>query len=126
MECHAMIVAGFGFRVSASETALREALERAQAAAGVTAEAIATAADKAGAPALVAVALRLNLPLFAVPLAELGGAGTLSRQVPARYGGRSLAEASALAAAGPGARLLVGRVGSADGKAMAAMAESSE
>jgi cobalt-precorrin 5A hydrolase len=121
-----MIVAGFGFRASASETALFEALDRAQAAAGKAAQAVATADDKASAPALVALARRLGLPLIAVPLAALGGAGTLSRQVPARYGGRSLAEASALAAAGTGARLLVGRVASADGMAMAAMAETSD
>jgi cobalt-precorrin 5A hydrolase len=121
-----MIVAGFGFRSSADETALASALMAAQEAAGVRAQALATAADKAENPALVALALRRNLPLIAVPLGELGRTGTLSQKIPARYGGRSLAEASALAAAGPGARLLVSRVASMDGKAMAAMAESLE
>ena len=116
-----MIVAGFGFRASASEASLGEALTAAQAT-GVAPDALATAEDKADAPALIALALRLNLPLIAVPLAALGQQGTLSPKVPARYGGRSLAEAAALAAAGPGARLLVGRVSSADGKAMAAIA----
>lgn len=121
-----MIVVGFGFRASADEAALAAALRAAQAAAGVVVQALATAADKAQAPELVALALRLNLPLIAVPQAALGSSGTLSRKIPARYGGRSLAEASALAAAGPGARLLTGRIGSADGKAMAAIAESKE
>ena len=119
-----MIVAGFGFRASADETSLASALMAAQAASGAQADALATAADKAESPALIALALRLNLPLIAVPLAALGQQGSLSPKVPARYGGRSLAEAAALAAAGPGARLLVARVASADGKAMAAMAES--
>lgn len=121
-----MIVAGFGFRATVSENSLAEALDRAQAAAGVQAQALATAVDKAETPALFALALRLNLPLIAVPLANLGTTGTLSRQVPARYGGRSLAEAAALVAAGTGARLLAGRVASTDGKAMAAMAEGIE
>lgn len=121
-----MIVAGLGFRSTADEGALSAALTAAEQAAGVTAQALATAADKAETPALQALAQRLNLPVIAVPLADLGQAGSLSRKVPARYGGRSLAEASALAAAGPGARLLVGRVASADGKAMAAMAEGTE
>ena len=119
-----MIVAGFGFRAAVTEAALSDALTKAQAAAGRMAQALATAADKAETPALIALALRLQLPVIAVPLVALGTLGTLSRQVPARYGGRSLAEAAALAAAGAGARLLAGRVGSTDGTAMAAMAES--
>ena len=121
-----MIVAGFGFRPAASEASLIDALTKAQAAAGGMAQALATAADKADAPALVALSQRLQLPLIAVPLAALGKLGSLSRQVPARYGGRSLAEAAALAAAGPGALLLAGRVGSADGTAMAAIAARAE
>lgn len=121
-----MIVAGFGFRTSASESALSEALTAVQAVAGLAPDALATAADKAKSPALIALALRLNLPLIAVPLAALGAQGTLSRRVPARYGGRSLAETAALAAAGPGARLLVARMGSADGRAMAAIAARDE
>ena len=118
-----MIVAGFGFRATTTVTALAEALAMAERAADAQAQAIATAADKVQSPAIVALSLRLNLPLIAVPLAELGTQGTLSRKVPMRYGGRSLAEAAALAAAGPGARLLAGRMASADGTAMAAMAE---
>jgi len=43
--------------------------------------------------------------------------------VPARYGARSVAEAAALAAAGPGARLVGTRVISDDRLATAAIAE---
>lgn len=118
-----MRVAGFGFRAQATEGALAAALAAAGGPAGLTA--LATAADKAAHPALAALAASLSLPLRAIPLPDLGTNGaTRSPHVPARYGGASLAEAAALAAAGPGARLLSPRAVSPDRTATCAIAES--
>ncbi|HSF62841.1 MAG TPA: cobalamin biosynthesis protein [Paracoccaceae bacterium] len=119
-----MIVAGFGFRASATEGALASALAAAGAA---RPDALATAADKADAPALRALAARMGLPVIAVPLAAIATspAGT-SAHAPARYAGRSLAEAAALAAAGPGARLLGPRAVSGCRRATAALAERTD
>jgi hypothetical protein len=80
-----------------------------------------------GAAALAALAHELGLPLIPVPLARLGDpAAAISRHAPARYGGRSLAEAAALAGAGPGATLTAPRAASGDGMATAAIAERTE
>ncbi|MBC56677.1 MAG: precorrin methylase [Confluentimicrobium sp.] len=116
-----MRVAGIGFRTDAPVAALREAVDRA----GGRADALATAADKATAPALVALAEALCLPVLSVLPAQLARQTTLSRspRVEALFGTGSLAEAAALAAAGPGARLIGPRVQSADGMATAAIAE---
>ncbi|MES2432731.1 MAG: cobalamin biosynthesis protein [Pseudomonadota bacterium] len=118
-----MIVAGIGFRADAGIDSLRDALTRA----GAGAQALATAADKASAPTIRALAAELALPLHAIPLETLQNQTTLtqSARVQARYGTGSLAEAAALAAAGPGARLLGPRVTSQDGRATAALAERS-
>ncbi len=114
-------VAGLGFRAGASVDSLRNALQ-VEAAAGLTA--LATAEDKVGAPALRQLAGEWGLPIIAVPLSVLAvQPATLRARVPARYGARSLAEAAALAAAGPGARLLMPRRISDDGLATAAIAQ---
>ena len=116
-----MRVAGFGFRRGASLAALRDALAQAGGAEGLSA--IATAEDKAG--ALRPLAEALGLPLLPVPCARLADQPVLTRsaRVQALYGTGSLAEAAALAAAGPGARLLAPRACSADNTATAAIAE---
>jgi cobalt-precorrin 5A hydrolase len=111
-----MIVAGLGFRKDASVNSLRDAL----ACTGAQPQALATAADKAEAPAFRALAAEMGLPLFAISLADLK-----SQPTQDLYGTGSLAEAAALAAAGPNARLLGPRVISKDGKATAALAERS-
>lgn len=122
-----MRVAGFGFRAAADAQALADALAAAGAlapggSAGITA--LATAADKAAAPAFTALAARLGLPALAVPLAAIAAApAAASPRAPARYGGRSLAEAAALAAAGPGARLVGPRATSPCRRATCAIAE---
>ena len=119
-----MIVAGLGFRKDAGIDSLRDAL---RAAGGEKTQALATAEDKAGSPVIQALAAEMALHLHAVPLERLRNQPTLtqSSRVQARYGTGSLAEAAALAAAGPGARLLGPRVTSQDGKATAALAERS-
>jgi len=118
-----MRVAGFGFSSRATLTSLRSALGRAVGGADLTA--LATAADKADAPAMRALAQELGLKVHAVALTHLAtqAGASLAPAVPARYGAHSVAEAAALAAAGPGARLVVGRVVSNDRLATAAIAE---
>ena len=118
-----MKIAGFGFRKVVSVASLREALEAAGGAEGVVA--LATAEEKAGALALNALAAELRLPVRAITPAALAATKTLtqSNRVATRFGAGSLAEAAALAAAGPGARLLAPRAVSLDGMATAAIAE---
>ncbi len=122
------VIAGIGLRQQASTQALRQVLTAALDAAGrgeavLSLCALASAADKCEHPALLQLARELGLPLQAVPLEQLPHqAAQPSAHVPARYGARSLAEAAALAAAGPGAELAGGRQISADGSATAAIA----
>ena len=112
-----MRVAGFGFRKAATAASLADALARAG-----SAEALATAPDKAQAPAIRALAAQLALPLLAVPVAGVA-TPTQSPRVAALYGTGSLAEAAALAALAPGARLIARRVTSQDGTATCAIAQ---
>lgn len=133
MTASARTVAGFGFRAGATLASLRSALQAAsassQSATGkpLAVTALATAADKASHPALTELARTWGLPLIAVPLAQLtessaAVAPPANSRIPARYGARSLAESSALAAAGPGAHILAPRAVSADKMATAAIA----
>ncbi len=112
-----MRVAGLGFRKAASMAALAEALARAG-----HADALATAPTKADAPAIRDLARALGLPLLAVEVAGVE-TPTQSPRVTALHGTGSLAEAAALAALAPGARLLGPRVTSQDGMATCAIAE---
>ena len=120
-------IAGFGFRAAATLESLRSALHMASNGSVIAITALATAADKANHPALMALARELTLPLMAVPLAQLTQSSAAAvlpthSRIPARYGARSLAESSALAAAGPGAHLLAPRAVSADKMATASIA----
>jgi cobalt-precorrin 5A hydrolase len=116
-----MIVAGFGFRSQVTLAALQDALQRAGGAEGVTH--LATLAAKTESLQLLGRAL--NLPVVALEAGALQGVPTITRsgRVEAMFGTGSVAEAAALAAAGPGARLRGPRVMSADGTATAAIAE---
>lgn len=119
----AVKVAGLGFRTMADVASLREALHLAGGTVGLSA--LATAQDKATAPALCTLAAELGLPIIAVPLAQLKRqSATPSPNVPERYGGHSVAEAAALAAAGPGARLTNNRTVASNKLATAAIAEN--
>lgn len=117
-----MIVAGFGFRTGATLSSLRAALNLAQAGhSRVTL--LVTAHDKIDELRPLAEALRL--PCSAVPSAALKAAATITQSaasLAARETG-SVAEASALAAAGPGARLLGSRQISPDRMATCAIAQ---
>jgi cobalt-precorrin 5A hydrolase len=119
-----MRVAGIGFRRAATVGSLADALARAGGGAGL----IATSADKAGAPVFRAFAAGARLPVLGLGRDALAAEVTQTRspRVAERFGTGSLAEAAALAAAGPGGRLLGPRAVSADGLATAAIAETAE
>ncbi|TMV87524.1 cobalamin biosynthesis protein [Thioclava sp. BHET1] len=117
-------VAGIGFRSAAplaSLIALIEALEAPIAA-------LATTQDKADQPQTRALARALGLPLLAITPERIAAQSTHTRsaRVIARIGAGSLAEAAALAACGPGARLLIARRISPDRMASAALATGDE
>ena len=120
-----MTVLGVGFRADAGVDSLRDALRAVRDAVpcpqAVTA--LATAQDKVASPALVQFAAELGLAVIGVPLDLLAAQPAApSAFAPSRYGGRSLAEAAALAVAGLQGRLLASRAVSSDGKATAALA----
>ena len=121
-----MIIAGFGFRRNAEVASFQTALAAAVDAAGIPVPtAFATAIDKAGFAAFCAFAEASGLVIHAVSLEHIAAqtGAALGSRAPARYGNRSLAEAAALAAAGPGARLLARRRVSPDGRATCAIAK---
>ncbi|MGZ2256046.1 cobalamin biosynthesis protein [Roseobacter sp. A03A-229] len=117
-----MIAAGFGFRKEASAASLEDAY--AKACESAAPEVLATVDDKAIAEAFRLFAEELDLPVKAVPVDVLKQQKTTTESAASkeRYGTGSLAEAAALAAAGPGARLLTVRQISADKLATCALA----
>lgn len=118
-----VIVAGFGFRAAATVDSLADALARTGAAGRVAA--LSTLEDKAQSEAFRALATTLALPIHAVDAETLARQETLTRSDAslAASGSGSVAEASALAAAGRGAKLMARRVISGDGLATCALAE---
>ena len=121
-----MIAAGFGFRAGAGAESLADAYARACDHTGETADVITTIADKAETPVFQAVAVRLQRPIHPVSDNDISTQTTVT-QSSASHTARetgSVAEAAALAAAGPGARLLAPRVISGDRMATCALAES--
>lgn len=124
-----MIVMGMGFRAAAERASFESAYERAMGAfGGDEVDVIATVASKMENAVLLAFAQSQSCEVQ--PVAETALAAvqtpTQSARVAERFGTGSVAEAAALAAAGPGAILLAGRVVSADGMATAAVARSEE
>ena len=126
-----MIVAGVGCRKGASAREIGAAISAALSRAGLRANAldvIATPAIKSGEAGIAAAANDLGVPLVLVPQAELDAAGartvTRSERVIALVGVPSAAEAAALAAAGPDARLVAPRT--AVGPATCALATSED
>lgn len=127
MDGHPVTIAGLGFREGATASSLRAALNAALDQAGTATEltALATAWDKATAPAFTQFAAALGLPTISVVAEALQEQPAQpSDQVPARYGAHSLCEAAALAAAGPGAQLIAARAVSPDRLATAAIASN--
>lgn len=118
-----MIVAGFGFRQSASLASLESALEKA-AGTTIAVDALATLDRKAD--QLAPLAQKLALPLIAIPADRLADQPTLTQSPAslAAHGTGSVAEAAALAALASNARLLAPRSLSPDRLASCALAES--
>ncbi|GJD62296.1 hypothetical protein MPEAHAMD_2449 [Methylobacterium frigidaeris] len=114
------LVAGIGFRhaTSADEilALVAEGLRQADLPSAHLA-ALATAADRAGDRAIRDAAEALGVPLVAIGVEALREAGrrvvTRSVRIEALRGVGSLAEAAALAAAGPDGRLVLPRIASA-------------
>jgi len=111
-----MIVAGIGCRRGAAVEDVLAAITVALGEAHLGAEAldwIAAPAEKGGEAGIVEAAERLRRPLILVPPDRLQAAGertvTRSERVVALFAVPSVAEASALAAAGDTAQLLVSR-----------------
>ncbi|SIO32535.1 cobalt-precorrin 5A hydrolase [Rhodovulum sp. ES.010] len=117
-----MRVAGFGFRKGADMGSLSDALAQAGGTDALTT--LAAPEDKAGDPCLADLAARLGLPIHAISQAALATPATLTEapRVRAARGTGSVAEATALVAAGPGARLTGPRQISTDRMAACAIA----
>ena len=113
----AMIVAGIGCRKGASARDIDAVIDAALAEAGLSVSEltmIATAELKMNEPGIAEVALARGLRVEIIPQAQLrkadSRASTSSQRVHELAGVGSVAEAAALAAAGPGAHLIVPRV----------------
>lgn len=117
-----MIVAGFGFRASASVESLLDAYARATA--KEAAGALATISDKAESAVFKELAQTLSLPVHHVAPDAVSGfeTPTESAYSQAARGTGSVAEATALAAVGAGAELIQPRVVSHDRLATCALA----
>jgi cobalt-precorrin 5A hydrolase len=128
MERQTMIVAGFGFRKGASDDSLADALAQAMAQTGAQAEgahvpsAFATLTDKA--EWLHSFAAARHMPLISVDPGTAAAQTTLTNSEASQThrSTGSVAEATALAAAGPGAGLLGPRSISTDRMATCAIA----
>jgi cobalt-precorrin 5A hydrolase len=124
----AMIVAGVGCRQGASAAAIETVIAAALERAGLTPQGLdvlATAAFKGDEPGIATAAAARGVPLILVSQADLeiaAGRATHSRRVAELVGVGSVAEAAALAAAGPAGRLMVARI--AIGPATCALASS--
>ena len=122
MERDAVIVAGFGFRSGATTASLQAALDGARIA-GAPVTHLATLEDKADALAELARLLAVSVIAVAPEhIADLS-TPTRSKASQAARGAGSVAEACALVAAGPGARLFAPRRISTDRMATCALAE---
>jgi cobalt-precorrin 5A hydrolase len=113
----AMIVAGIGCRRGAEARDVEAAIRATLARAGIEAadlKAIATGSAKAAEPGIATTAAKLGLSIMPIAAAELKAAGdrvmTRSDRVLALTGVPSLAEAAALAAAGPSSHLIASRL----------------
>jgi len=123
-----MMVAGIGCRRGTSADAIESAIVAALAQAGSASHRIdllATAAFKGDEPGIAAAAAARGIRLILIAQADLervGNRATHSRRVAGLVGVGSVAEAAALAAGGPAARLVVPRI--VLGPATCALAET--
>jgi cobalt-precorrin 5A hydrolase len=113
----AMIVAGVGCRKGTAAADIEAAIDAALADVGLGSAAvrlIATSTAKASEPGIAAAAVSMGVPLAFVAEEDLAATGgrtrTRSDRVLALTGVPSVAEAAALAAGGPAARLIAPRI----------------
>ena len=110
------LIAGIGLRPGTSTQDIRACLDDALAQAGLAEvpTRIATLASRFDEPGLAELATALNVALVAIPDEALAGfeaaCATRSNRIAGLYGVGSVAEAAALAAAGPGAVLVQPRI----------------
>lgn len=114
------IVAGIGLRPGTSEADILACLDETLTAAGLGVRAavrFATLASRLIEPGLVAAAQSRQAELVAIPDEALKGfeaaCATRSTRIASLYGVGSVAEAAALAAAGPGGELIQPRIATA-------------
>lgn len=122
-----MRVMGVGFRAAADLGSLQDVMQRAlDVSGGKALDALVTESAKSRDPVFREFAQLLGLPGLGVSQSDLAQmiTPTQSQRIQDRFGTGSLAEAAALAVAGPNARLVAPRVISGDGKATSAIAES--
>ncbi|WP_244424700.1 cobalamin biosynthesis protein [Methylobacterium nodulans] len=113
------VIAGVGFRHATTPDEIaalvRDALGQARLA-GARLGGLATAEDRAGEAALQEAAASLGVPVIGIAVEDLRAAGrravTRSARIETLRGVGSLAEAAALAAAGPEGRLVLARIAS--------------
>lgn len=119
-----MKVVGLGLRSAATPASLEELIERLQIAPDLP---LAVPAFRGSHPAVLDLQRR-GRRIIPLPDTALSGISTPTRspRILARHGTGSIAEACAIVAAGPGARIIVPRVVSTDGRATAALAQSDE
>ncbi len=117
-----MVIAGFGCRAEATSESFRSAL----AATGMRPDALAVPADRAGVIAPICRGRGLAVHAVAAELLSDIDTPTRSTVSLAARGVGSVAEAAALAAAGPGARIVGLRVISSDRMATCAIAQGPE
>jgi cobalt-precorrin 5A hydrolase len=117
-----MVIAGFGCRAGATSESFRNAL----AATGTCPDALAVPADRAAAIASFAEAKGLAVHPIAADALQGIDTPTRSTVSLAARGVGSVAEAVALVAAGPGARIVVTRTISSDRMATCAIAQGPE
>lgn len=117
-------IAGLGFRNSATVESLLDAYRRASSGMDGPITALATAQEKASHPAMIALCETLGLPLQVVEKRDLVAQEVRSHSETSlkTYQTPSVAEASALAAAGPSSYLAATRVISSDRLATCAIA----
>ncbi|APX83721.1 precorrin methylase [Methylorubrum extorquens] len=124
------VVAGIGFRRATTAAEIVALLNRALAEAGLASgqlAAIATAADRASEPAIREAAAVFGLVPTALDAAALTAVDarvvTRSGRIEASRGVGSVAEAAALACAGPAARLVLPRIASTGATCALAVAD---
>lgn len=116
----ARLIAGIGMRPGSSEADLRECLDQALAMAELSGQSVArlaTLGARSAEPGLLALARERGAEIVAIPDEALKGfeaaCATRSTRIASLYGVGSVAEAAALAAAGPGGVLVLPRVATA-------------